>query len=297
MSKLLINETPLQFLPTLALALGGERPAIAIQQLHYMLVTPRMSEERKGRRWVRASYAQWQEEFFPCWSEQIIRRVFTDLRNQGVVIYAQHEIASGDATGYMSIDYNALESLPHVALSATCPVTDHVSKSNTSHVSGSSIDHVSDSDTSSISKKRGKEKRERGASRPARPTVEAPASLKNQKSPNSKRPGWMGPVEPDPRISAWRAFTTNAPLNKVQEDAILTQVTDCALWESILKKAMLYHSRANVAKFLDYYAAGDVPVFGEVKGAGGTKTTAAQSWLNAAKMAGWDVEGMEAHGN
>ena len=73
----------------------------------------------------------------------------------------------------------------------------------------------------------------------------------------------MGPVEPDARITAWRAFTTNAPLNKVQEDAILSQVTDCDLWTAILKKAMLYHSRANVAKFLGYYAAGDVPVFND----------------------------------
>lgn len=285
MSKLLINETPLQFLPTLALALGGERPAIALQQLHYMLVTPRMSEERKGRRWVRASYAQWQEEFFRCWSVWTIQRIFADLRGRGVVLYEQFEIASGDATGYMSIDYEALESLPHVALSATC------------HVADSLVDHVADSATSTLSKKRGKEERERGASR-RRPQFEAPPHLKNQKPPNSKRPAWMGPEEPDPRISAWRAFTTNAPLNKVQEDAILSQVTDCTLWEAILKKAMLYHSRANVAKFLDYYIAGDVPVFGEVKGAAGTKTTAAESWLNAAKMAGWDVEGMEAtHGN
>jgi hypothetical protein len=129
--------------------------------------------------------------------------------------------------------------------------------------------------------------------------MDAPPSLKNQKPPNSKRPAWMGPVEPDPRISAWRAFTTNAPLNKVQEDAILSQVSDCALWESILKTAMLYHTRANVAKFLGYYAAGEVPVFGEAKGA--PAKNAAESWLDAAKMNGWDVagmtEGMVTHGN
>jgi hypothetical protein len=287
MSKLLINETPLQFLPTLALALGGERPAIALQQLHYMLVTPRMSEERKGRRWVRASYTQWQEEFFRCWSVWAIQRIFADLRNRGVVLYEQHEIASGDATGYMSIDYEALESLPHVALSATC------------HVADSLVDHVADSATSTSIGKRGKGKRERGDSRPARTPMDAPPSLQNQKSPNHKRPAWMGPVEPDPRISAWRAFTTNAPLNKVQEDAILSQVTDCALWESILKTAMLYHTRANVAKFLGYYAAGEVPVFGEAKGA--PAKNAAESWLDAAKMNGWDVEGMTegmvTHGN
>jgi hypothetical protein len=92
--------------------------------------------------------------------------------------------------------------------------------------------------------------------------MEAPPHLKNQPSPNHKRPAWVGPEELDRRIAAWNAFTSRAPLNKVQADAIKAQVTDCALWESILQKAMLYHTRANVAKFLGYYAAGDVPVYG-----------------------------------
>ena len=113
MSKLLINETPLQFLPTLARALGGERPAIALQQLHYMLMTPRMSEIRDdGRRWVRASYAQWRDEFFSCCSVWTIQRIFTDLRASGHVLYAQFEIDNGDATGFMTIDYERLESTP-----------------------------------------------------------------------------------------------------------------------------------------------------------------------------------------
>jgi hypothetical protein len=288
MSKLLINETPLQFLPTLAIALGSERKAIALQQLHYMLTTPRMSEEREGRRWVRASYTDWFLEFYPCWSPDTVRKLYSALRADGFVLHRQFGIQAGDATSYLSIDYEKLDAA-HAEILGT-----HPAKTATCHPAISVEDHPAKTAASSISKKRGKEERERGASRRPRPSVEAPPHLKNQKPPNSSRPAWMGPTEPDPRISAWRAFTTNAPLNKVQEDAILSQVTDCALWEGILKKAMLYHTRANVAKFLDYYRAGDVPVFGEVKGA--TKN-AAESWLDAAKMNGWDVEGMVTNGN
>jgi len=259
MSKLLIDETPLQFLPSLAIALGGERPAIALQQLHYMLSTPRMSETHNSRRWVRASYSQWHDEFFPCWSEQIIRRVFTDLRNRGVVIYAQHEITSGDATGYVSIDYEALESLPHVALSATCFVSDHVLDSDTSHVSGFPVDHVLDSDTSTIRKKeRGKRKQQKQL----QPDSCNPRAAPN--TPRARRRKSAPPSEPHPITDAMLnhfAVKAHREIMGVLLDAfcmeqIIAKATDETTWREFLTDWRLHPNwnRDNIAAQLDRYS-------------------------------------------
>lgn len=73
--KLLINEEPLQVLPTLAVLIGLNE-AIFVQQLHYW--AKRCDNQRDGFNWVYNTYAEWQKQF-PFWSEATVRRVIRSL--------------------------------------------------------------------------------------------------------------------------------------------------------------------------------------------------------------------------
>ena len=109
MSKLLIQEPPLQVLPSLAVAIGLDE-AIALQQLHYWLNNPK-SEGRvdeNGIKWVYNTYAEWKEKDFPFWSEDKIQRVFLDLEKIGLVISAKLDAHKRDMRKFYRIDYNAL---------------------------------------------------------------------------------------------------------------------------------------------------------------------------------------------
>jgi hypothetical protein len=74
-AALLIEEPPLQVLPSLA-ALIGLNEAIFLQQLHWRL---RASKHRRdGRTWVYNTYDDWHREF-PFWSVRTIRRIISNL--------------------------------------------------------------------------------------------------------------------------------------------------------------------------------------------------------------------------
>jgi hypothetical protein len=108
-SHLLINEPALQVLPSLALAVGLEE-AIILQQLHYWLNNPK-SEGRidaNGNKWVYNTYAEWQEDNFPFWSEDKIKRIFLKLEEQKVVISRQLDAKMRDMTKFYRIDYDVL---------------------------------------------------------------------------------------------------------------------------------------------------------------------------------------------
>jgi hypothetical protein len=103
-NKLLIGESPVLVLPTLAVeiaraarALDGDsdksrdaRPvglneAIVLQQLHWLVDQwPTRVVEVDGFRWFRAEQKFWQERF-PFWSERTIRRTFEMLKKLGLV--------------------------------------------------------------------------------------------------------------------------------------------------------------------------------------------------------------------
>ncbi|EDT3088997.1 replication protein RepO, partial [Salmonella enterica subsp. enterica serovar Newport] len=63
MSNLLINESPLQVLPTLACAIGLNE-AVIVQQMHYWMKDSQHFYD--GRRWIYNSVASWQKQF-PFW--------------------------------------------------------------------------------------------------------------------------------------------------------------------------------------------------------------------------------------
>jgi DnaD/phage-associated family protein len=107
MSKLLINEPPLMVLPSLAVAIGLNE-AIVLQQLHYWLQTTKHHHD--GLPWVYNTAEGWKENF-PFWSEPTIRRIFTTLRDKGVVLTGNYNKVGFDRTLWYSIDYKALEEI------------------------------------------------------------------------------------------------------------------------------------------------------------------------------------------
>lgn len=111
MSKLLINEPPLQVLPSLALKIGLNE-AMVLQQIHYWISNPRVGKQWEGRNYIRNSVRQWKEENFPFWSEATIKRALTSLRENGILITTDSlNFADFDATLWYTIDYDVLESV------------------------------------------------------------------------------------------------------------------------------------------------------------------------------------------
>lgn len=104
MSKLLINEPPLQVLPSLARAVGLNE-AIVLQQLHYWMAHAKTQHE--GRKWVYKTVQEWKNEF-SFWSVSTIERVFKSLESKGLVHSATLSKDAWDRTKYYSIDYTNL---------------------------------------------------------------------------------------------------------------------------------------------------------------------------------------------
>jgi hypothetical protein len=127
MSKLLINEAPLQVLPTLAVAIGLNE-AIFLQQLHYWLTPtakykPHYREyEGISRPWIYNTYhtkedekgTGWQANF-PFWSVRTIKRIVGSLKEKGLIIATdQFNTAS---SGTLDSDNLALSEGDNLALS------------------------------------------------------------------------------------------------------------------------------------------------------------------------------------
>src|SRR5437763_71793 len=83
-SQLLINEPPLQVLPTLARMIGLNE-AIVLQQVHYWLNPQFNKNFFKGCYWVRNTYERWQQQF-PFRSERTLRRTMKNLEAGGLLV-------------------------------------------------------------------------------------------------------------------------------------------------------------------------------------------------------------------
>ncbi len=107
MSRLLIDDQPLQVLPKLAVVIGLNE-AVVLQQLHYWL--NRSKHFHDERYWVYNTLAQWQEQF-PFWSTKTLQRTFTSLEKQGLLLTGQYGPHSFDRTKWYAIDYARLDAL------------------------------------------------------------------------------------------------------------------------------------------------------------------------------------------
>jgi hypothetical protein len=120
-SNLLINEPPLQVLPSLAVKLGLNA-ALILQQLHYWMNNKNTGIEINGYKWIYNSYAEWRDNF-PFFSEKTIQRTFTRLENLGIVISEQLNKQNYDHRKYYRIDYDRLSQV------SVTDCTDHYGQS------------------------------------------------------------------------------------------------------------------------------------------------------------------------
>lgn len=108
MSKLLINEQPLQVLPSLANIIGLNE-AIVLQQLHFFL---RISRNKiGGRSWVYNTINDWQAEF-SFWSVKTVQRTIDNLEKSGLVVSTdKFNKMKMDKTKWYTIDYKKLSEI------------------------------------------------------------------------------------------------------------------------------------------------------------------------------------------
>ena len=116
-SHLLINEPPLQVLPSLAMAIGLNE-AIVIQQLHYWLENPKCGVERDGFKWIFNTYEEWHENF-PFWSVSTIQRIFSGLEKNGLVIAEQLDKHKHDMKKFYRLNYDELCKMDDVKMESS----------------------------------------------------------------------------------------------------------------------------------------------------------------------------------
>jgi|GEM_PF-1287032 len=102
--QLLINEPPLQVLPTLAKTIGLNE-AIVLQQIHYWL-HPQVNKNYFGNRyWVYNTYGQWQKQF-PFFSERTLRRTVKNLEASKLLVSCKG--GELNQTKFYTINYDFL---------------------------------------------------------------------------------------------------------------------------------------------------------------------------------------------
>jgi len=115
--KLLINEAPLQIIPSLAVQVGLNE-AILLQQLHFRSLISQ--NQRDGYKWVYKTYEEWKNEEFPFWSVDTIKRTIRKLEKAGIIIStAEYNHMKMDKTKWYRIDYTSL----HVLTLQNAPTT------------------------------------------------------------------------------------------------------------------------------------------------------------------------------
>lgn len=100
--NLLINEPPLQVLPSLARKVGLNE-AIFLQQLHFRLQIA--TNVRDGYKWIYKTHEEWREEF-PFWSIDTIKRVIRKLENEEYIITSsKYNKMKMDRTKWYRVNY------------------------------------------------------------------------------------------------------------------------------------------------------------------------------------------------
>ncbi len=120
MSKLLINEPPLQVLPTLAQDIGLHE-AIILQQIHYWVEINQKAEKnfKDGYFWTYNSYQAWQRQF-PFWTLRTIKGIIAKLEDQGLLIAGSFNKAKFDRTKWYRIDHKRLAEIECERKCKTC---------------------------------------------------------------------------------------------------------------------------------------------------------------------------------
>ena len=104
--QVFLDEHPLVFLPSLAVAIGLDE-AIIVQQIHYWV------EKMKIKRdvdWVYNSYKDWQKQF-PFFSVSHIRRTIKRLEDDGILISDNFNKVRADRTKWYTINYEKIQEI------------------------------------------------------------------------------------------------------------------------------------------------------------------------------------------
>jgi len=116
MTRLLINESPLMVLPTLAKHIGLNE-AIILQQIHYWLDSRINNNIHRNVRWVYNSYNKWLEQF-PFWSEKTIKRTILNLEQNGLIISDNFNSDKFNKTKWYTINYAKLIEIEQICFSS-----------------------------------------------------------------------------------------------------------------------------------------------------------------------------------
>lgn len=119
-NPLLIAESPMQFLPSLACVLGVEG-ALFAQQLHYWLNANHKPHYIDDRPWIYNTLDEWNLQF-PFWSKSTLRRVLKKLQavevdgeTYHIVLVANHNKDKMNHCQWFTLDYDELDRLVPVA--------------------------------------------------------------------------------------------------------------------------------------------------------------------------------------
>lgn len=83
----------------------GLNEAIVLQQVNYWITGSTAGEEHEGRKWVYNTFEKWQEENFPFWSVDTVKRTLTKLKKMGLVDVRQLRKSQHDHTNFYTINY------------------------------------------------------------------------------------------------------------------------------------------------------------------------------------------------
>lgn len=103
-SSLLIDESPLQVLPSLAVKIGLNE-AIVLQQIHYLCKHAGILHN--VRLWIKKSAEDWQSQDFPFWSISTVKRILVSLKPFLLTTIEWNETPF-DKTLWYTIDYDSL---------------------------------------------------------------------------------------------------------------------------------------------------------------------------------------------
>jgi hypothetical protein len=125
-SRLLINEEPLQVLPSLAVAIGLNE-AIILQQMHYWM--RHSTHNFDGVTWIYNTYAQWRQQF-PFWSADTIKRAIVHMEHLGIIrSTACFNKSPIDKTKWYTINYDRLNEFCEAPTMHLAPSTMHLAPS------------------------------------------------------------------------------------------------------------------------------------------------------------------------
>ncbi|MCF9034405.1 hypothetical protein [Acinetobacter nectaris] len=124
MSKLLINESPMMFSPTLAVELDNDvNAAIFMQQLHFWLSYSQV--EHDGKYWVYNTQEECVNLMRGIISISTVKRIVKKLIDRNLIITAELHTNKWNHTNYFTINYEELEKIDAKYTSNPC-VSDQV---------------------------------------------------------------------------------------------------------------------------------------------------------------------------